>query len=402
MGSIKRLTILPLLLILTLSGAGLSLADDHPSCAEAFQKGEIGGTIGSYFEFTDREAPDSNTAWATGYLSLKYETLEWKRFQWGAGLFAHGQLANDAANGTTNPFKTDVEDEVTFPEFYFNLRVAESSGIRVGRWDHRKISHFDDAQSEGAYVQFKEIEGLEVAAGFMTRFAEIDYDDGEDFGRGNDAQDLSSDAVYGAGSKAYLIFADAIYQATDTIKLNPYVIVQDGYAGVVGMDTHLDDTLEDHGVDFGGCLNYYHVDARKAGTSESDNWVLKSYVKKGPFKVSGGFAQFSDDDALNKPAWLRDYFVDVDQLLAYANAGCGVWFGKIKYSKDKFWTHVAFADYDYSTTALQGDGSLELELQFGYKFTKAIDANIRLFDVSYDNIDDKDYQKLEGRIRYRF
>jgi len=278
----------------------------------------------------------------------------------------------------------------------------ESSNIRVGRWNHQKVSHIDDAQSEGAYFQLKEIEGLEVTAGFMTRFAGIDYDDGEDFGRGNDSQDLSDDAVYGANSKAYLAFADATYHATDTIRVNPYVIFHEGYAGVVGMDTHLDDTLEDHGVDFGGCLNYYHVDARKAGTSESDNWGIKSYVKKGPFKLSGGFAMFGDDDSLNKPAWMRDYFVDVDQLRSYALAGCDVWFGKLKYSKDKFWTHAAFADYDYSTTLSRGDGSLELELQCGYQFTKAFDASIRLFDVSYDNVDDVDYQKVEGLVRYRF
>ena len=42
------------------------------------------------------------------------------------------------------------------------------------------------------------------------------------------------------------------------------------------------------------------------------------------------------------------------------------------------------------------------ELQFGYKFVKNVDLNVRLFDVQFDNVDDRDYQKIESLLRFKF
>ena len=53
-------------------------------------------------------------------------------------------------------------------------------------------------------MSIKEIADLELTVGMMNRFAEIDYDDGEDFGRTNKSQDLDSEGSYGSGSKPFL------------------------------------------------------------------------------------------------------------------------------------------------------------------------------------------------------
>ncbi|MCK5082154.1 MAG: hypothetical protein KAR07_09955 [Spirochaetes bacterium] len=88
--------------------------------------------------------------------------------------------------------------------------------------------------------------------------------------------------------------------------------------------------------------------------------------------------------------------------LLTATSDSDVIFGKLKLTFGDFWTHFAFADSNYATTAGRGDASQEYELQFGYKFPKNVDLNVRLFDVQYDNVDDRDYQKIESRLRFKF
>ena len=79
-------------------------------------------------------------------------------------------------------------------------------------------------------MTIKEIPNLELIAGLIGRFAEIDYDDGEDFGRTNKAQDLDSEDTYGSDSKPYLFFVEDKYKPLDALTFNPYIMYQDGYA----------------------------------------------------------------------------------------------------------------------------------------------------------------------------
>ena len=398
-------SIMSMFLFAFLSAVSITcFADYAETIEEAFKDGKIKGTIGTYFEYTDKDAPDKNYGWGTGYISLKYETLEWNRIKSGIGFFAHGQLYNES-DYNSDSFNADIEKEYTLPEFYLNLGFMEESSIRMGRWNHKKITHIDDAQSEGFYVQIKEIPDVEVVVGLMTRFAEIDYDDGEDFGRTGDSQDLDSEGSFGSGSERYLLFLETKVKALDMLELNPYIMYQDGYAGVYGLDTDLKYCSEYNEITYGGRIDFYHVAADISGSKDSDNFAVSPYIEKGPFTVSVGFAQFDDDngDAMNKPSWHRDYLVaELDQDKPYGSADCEVYFGKVKYSMDKFWTHFALGDYNYNMTSSKGDSSLELEWQVGYKFTKNLDINFRFFDVAYDNVDDKDYQKVEGRVRFKF
>jgi len=393
--------------LLTVSFLGLlvsavCLAGQAETIEEAFGNATVKGTAGSYFEFTDAEAVNSNFGWATGYLTLKYETQSWHRLNMGTRFFAHGQLYSDHDNGTSDPFESDIESPYTLPELYLNCGFAEGSSLTIGRWDHDKVSHIDDTQSEGAYVAINEITDLGFIAGVMRRFAEIDYDDGEDFGRTNDAQDLDSEGTYGPGSKPYLFFIEGKYKPWDMLMFNPYIMHQDGYAGVYGLDTKIEKNTEDGELTYGAGVNYYHVAADIAGSSDSDNFAVFPFVSKGPIEVTTGYARFDNGDSLNKPAWLRDYFTLADQQKEYGNAGSDKYFAKVKFSFDKFWTHFACGDNHYDFTSGKGDRAQEYELQFGYKVTKSLDVNLRLFDVQYHNLDNKDYQKVESRVRFKF
>ena len=221
-------------------------SEETETIEAAFKGGKFSGTIGNYFEFIAREADDSDSGWSSAYLTLKYETLSWNNIKFGARFWAHGELYNDHDDGTTDPYETDIETKFTLPEVYLNYGFFKTSSITVGRWNHKKVSHIDDAQSEGGFISFKEIENIEFIAGVMERFAEIDYDDSEDFGRTNDAQDLDSEDTYGAGSSPILIFLEAKYKPIELLNVNPYFMYHNDYASVFGIDTSISAKWEEH------------------------------------------------------------------------------------------------------------------------------------------------------------
>lgn len=390
-----------LLLAVCLAVVSMSFAQEAGTIESAFKDGKISGTIGSYYEFVNRDADNSDSGWATAYLTLKYETLRWNDLKIGARFFAHGRLYSDH-DDVTDPFDVDVESQFTLPELYFNYALTENSSVTVGRWNHQKVTHLDDAQSEGAYVQIKEMEDLDITIGIIRRFAEIDYDDGEDFGRNNDAQDLDSEDTFGAGSSQYLFFFEGKYDALDMLTFNPYFMVHGDYASVYGIDAKIETDIVDPEIILGSKVSYYHVDADISGSGDANNYMVAPFVKIDPVYLSVGFARFDDGNALIKPAWLRDYFLPVDQLITYATPDSDIVFGKLKLTFGDFWTHFAFSDSNYATTVDRGDASQEYELQFGYKFPKNVDLNVRLFDVQFDNVDDRDYQKVESRLRFKF
>lgn len=378
------------------------LAESADTIEDAFKEGNFSGTIGNYFEYSNLDADDSDYGWSSTYFTLKYETASWNNLKFGARFFAHGETFNDNDDSVTDPFDADIETKTTLPELYLDYSFGEGSSVRVGRYDHQKVSHIDDNQSEGGYVIFKEIPQVELTAGVMTRFAEIDYDDGEDFGRTGDQQDLDS-ATYGDGASAYLIYLEGKGKLLEEkLCLNPYIMMQDDYAGVYGIDATVETELQDWELTIGSKAGYYYVDSSVENTSNSQNWSIFPYIKKGYFTLTAGYAGFDDDDSLNKPAWYRDTYTVLDQRVQYAAPGSKEVFGMIQFKKDKFWAHYAMGDNNYDFTATTGDRTIEHELQFGYNFTKSLDANLRLFDVQYDNVDDRDYQRVETSMRFQF
>ncbi len=379
-----------------------AFAEGMDTVEGALKGGKVSGAIGNYFEYVDKNVAN-NYGWSTTYVDLKYKTAEWNRFSAGVGFFAHGDSYNHSKSSSVDPFNVDVEKEVTLPELYLSRGMLEKSSATVGRFDHRKISHIDDTQSEGAYFSFNEVKDLGVNVGVMRRFADIDYDDGEDFGRNTDAQDLDNAAVFGRKSEPYLLFADGKYKLMDTVTFNPYVMGQQGYANVYGMDTDL--KLKAGDITYGSNFYYYYVDSKQTTTTNASAYAIAPYVKIGPVDALVGFAKFDDGTSFNRPTWLADYFLPLDQTAGYTPntlTGSEVYYGKLKYTIGKFWTHVAMGLYSQDMNATTGDGIKEYEFQVGYNLTKSLSLNVRLFDVNYDHVSNKDYQKIESHVCFKF
>ncbi|MBU0468846.1 MAG: hypothetical protein KKD07_04240 [Candidatus Omnitrophica bacterium] len=381
--------------------SGSVFADGAQEFKNAFADGKFSGEIGSYFEYKANEASDTNTGWANAYLTFKYETLAWNNLQFGTRFFAHGQLYNEAQN-SSDPFGADVESEFTLPELYLNYGFGDSSNVRAGRFDHKMVSHIDDAQSEGAYVQFKELENIELIAGFIKRFAEIDYDDGEDFGRTNDAQDLNSESTFGSGSSDTLIFLEGKYKPVENLTLNPFFMYHDDYANVVGLETSFNSQWDKYEIEYGGSVLYEYINAEIAGSDDANVFAIMPFVKKGPVKLDFCYSKFSDGSALNKPQWLADINNLVDQENADGLAGSEFFETRIKYSFEKLWLSYAFGIANYDTSSSVGNGFNDNEFQVGYKVTDSFDVNVRYFIVSYDDIANKDYNKVETLIKFKF
>jgi len=389
-----------LISIFIMLSMNVCIAEEADTIEKAFKGGNVSGTIGNYFEFTKKDADDSDFGWSTAYITLKHETLSWNRLKFGARFFAHGQLYNDHDDGAADPYEADIETKFTLPEMYLNYSFLENSSGTIGRW--RNVGHIDDAQSEGGYINFKEIENLELIAGAMLRFAEIDYDDSEDFGRTNKAQDVDSEDTYGAGSGSSVLFIEAIYQPIDLLKLNPYYMYHDNYASVFGIDTNINAKWEEYEVKYGGAIKYVNINADITGSDDANIIAVQPFVKKGPVKLDFSYSKFADGNALNHPGWLKDSFYLVDQNTANNNAGAEVFEFRIKYSFDKLWLSYAYATANYDTSSTEGEGYSDNEFQVGYHITDNLDVNVRSFIVAFDEIDDKDYNKVETLIRFKF
>lgn len=398
--NLKKVAALTVMLIMFAGSA--CFAEEGNTIVGALKGGKISGTIGNYYEYVSREADNSDSGWSSTYITMKYETLKWNNLKFGARFWFHGKVYSYDEDGVTDAFDADIETDFTLPEMYLNYSFLENSSATAGRWNHKKVSHIDDSQSEGGYVSFKEIENLELIVGCMTRFAEIDYDDGEDFGRTNDAQRLDSENVYGAGSSAYLVYGEAKYKPIDTLKLNPFFMYHNNYAGVFGIEASFKDEWEEHEVSYGTKILYENINAYIDGSDDANVFVITPFIKKGPIGLEVAYNRFSDGDALNKPGWLRDPNNLVDQDVADGNPGAEIVEARIKYSLDKFWASYAFGTASYDTSATKGDGYTGNEFQIGYKFTDNLDANVRYFIVKFDSIDDRDYNKVESRVRFKF
>ncbi len=389
-----------LIFLFIISLANVCIAKEVDTVKEAFTKGNVSIIIGNYFEFTSADADNSSYGWSNAYLTLKHETLSWNRFKFGARFFAHGELYSDHDNDTTDPYRVDIEKNVTLPEMYLSYGFLQDSIVTIGRW--KNVGHLDEKQSEGGYIRINEIEKLEILFGGITRFADIDYDDSENFGRNNNSQYLGSDRTYGAEASSYLFFLEMTYQPIDLLKFNPFYLHHDNYANVVGLETHLVVEWEDYKIKYGVRIIYEHVDADIAGSSDADLFVIIPHVKKGPVALGFSYQKYDDGNSLNHPLWAKDSFSLVDQVSAKNNAGAQVFEYVIKFSTDKAWVSFAYANADYEASTSEGDGYEDYEFQVGYNITDNLKMNIRYFIVSFEHIDNKDYDKIESHVKLTF
>lgn len=401
---------------LSLTGTSMA-ADAQPELESTKSKGtlhdaftkdfKVKGTIGIYAEETMADASDKDFGWATNYIKLKYETGKWNNLKLGIEFLAHNQLWNHHDDNASDGFDKDIEDKSGVAQMYLDWSITDKTNFRIGRWEHKNISHIDDLQSEGFYIQSKEIENLTLVAGMMRKFAEIDYDDFE--GWDKDSQDLSDEGTYG-DSKDYLAFIEATYKAGDLLKINPYYMVQPDYAAVIGGDLNLTAKVGDD-LKLGADFKAYNVSPEGDQEDIYDDatvWGIEPFVKVAGFTLAVGYTEADEGsngkDAMNKPAWMRDYMTGFDQDKVYGSVkeNARGQYAKLKYKQGKFGAHVYYGEFEYGEDR---DAQIdELELQVNYKFTDNFDGNIRYFIVDYNDAagDTKDYDKIEARFRYKF
>lgn len=373
----------------------------------ALKGGKVKATIGTYMEGVkydqDQGAAGDSFSWGTGYVSLGYTTGQFKGFSLGLEFLGHFELwsSDDDKKGY---FHKDIEDgsEFSMPQAYVKYNFTDKTEIVVGRWDHKKFTHFDDAQAEGAFFRTRDlVPNVDFTLGVATAFAELDYDDAEDWDK--ESQNFDDDKKYGEDSWDFVLFSELVWEVVDGVSINPYAYYQDEYAAVYGVDVDAGFAVTD-AMTIGARTASYFVDDLRMNGENAFCWSVTPYVeigagKAGTFTLEAGYAAFDGDGAMNKPAWLRDYIVGVlDQDNAYAANDCDVVFGKIGWEIGPFWAHYAVGYYHDIDDE---DRVTENEVQLGYKITKNLDVNLRLFDVDYDT-GAKDYQKFEFRGRVRF
>jgi len=384
---------------------------------KALKDCNISGTVGTYFEAKDfKRAPngtDTDFQWATGYLNLNYSSSQWHNLQLNVGFLAHTELLNRSGNDVDR-YSADIEDDgrITLPVFNLMWHISDKSELVIGRWDHRKNTHLDDSHSEGAYLHYGDLERVDFIFGVMRRFAELDYDDGENFGDGGrrHPQDLSREDIYGEDAAHYVIFAEAnLNIAPDVFSANPYIYYQENSSQVYGVDMTLQSKTESAAV--GVQATYYHVnvDVDFPGIADADCWGIIPFVKltsglcaKIGYIEFDGSGKAGDDIARNKPLWFRDYLVDMDQTIMYGAQHCRTMFAKVGYKFNKTWkTHIACARYTFGEDR---DGrSTELEFQVTCNLTKEASLNLRFFDVDFtEETGMDDYQKVEfvGKLNF--
>ncbi len=388
----------------------------------ALKAGKIKGTLGSFMEgakFDEEQGSRGDSySWGTGYLQLAYTTSQYKGFTMGMEFLGHFELWSSDETRVSY-FNVDIEDgsEFSMPQFWLKYNFTEKSEVVVGRWEHLKFTHIDDVQAEGAYFRTHDlVKNVDFTFGVVTAFAELDYDDAEDWDK--ESQNLDEDKYYGEDASDMLLFSELKWKAAQFLTVNPFFYYQQDYAGAYGLDLDGHVKIKDD-LTLGTRTASVWIDAQDRTyhgktTPQGDafTWSITPYTEIGTevgvFTLEAGYASFDGaDHALNKPAWLRDYIIDVlDQDRVYAMDDCDVVFGRLKWKRGDFWSHYAVGYYHDIDLGAENDGRVtENEIQFGYDITKNIDVNLRLFDVDY-NYESKgnsqDYQKFEFRCRLKF
>ncbi len=396
------------LIVAVALGAVAASHADSESLMGAVTNGTFKGTVGSYMEFVDDSRSDKDFSWGTGYFDVHAESDRFMKTKAGIGLVGHTPLWRESDDGIDH-YKVDIEKRFGVSELFLDFGLTEKSktSLVMGRWT-TKGTHIDDSHAQGLYVQAKEWSSFSLLAGAFNSFAELDYDDGEDYGRINHAQDLGDNKAYGSDALDWAFFVEGSGSLGD-MKVNPFLYVHDGYASVYGMDTKTEFKMNDT-TKAGLRLDGYMVSAA-SGSNSDDAWAgtIAPFVKSGPFDATVGYIAMSGESSgkldLTKPAWFRDYLPISDQVVPFNNQRAmqklGSVYGKIKFTHGRFWTHFLVASSEYEASNL-GTGSSELECQFGYDLGRGFDINLRLFDCEFEGAGAKDYQKAELVAKYSF
>ena len=389
-------------------------ASTQNSLSKAFTDGQFSGEAGLYYEASDfkRSSQESanNESYAHLWTQIRYKTAKWNNLQLGAQVLAAQDLYDDNAAADNKGYHQDFEgeDHIAFSELYLKYYFTEKSYILVGRYYNKKLTYLDDSHSEGAYISYQDIEDLTVTAGFMTQFAEFDYDDFEDFGRENGSQDLGDSDFYGDAANA-VFFLDARYKANKNLDINGYIYYQDDYAAVLGSDLKYSHEFSET-LSSGLKTSAYLVDDQRTTGEDNQNAFVASaspWIAISNIKLETGYTHFGK--GLFKPRWFSDYILAFDQMGPYNTLGATddgsmrAVHATATYKFKNFYAHYGIIKWD--NDAENSIDTLDQELIFGYKVTKSTDLTLRFIESKFgddSSSQGSSFQKIEARLRYKF
>lgn len=394
-----------LVMVLLLITSLLSANETSSPQSEWFAKERFSGLLSFFYEEKDYHK-DATTKENEGFsvftLRLKYEAPRFHNFDFGLELFA-----NQHVHDHNGRYRTDFEgaQKLAVPVAYLRYHFNEKLSLTAGRYLHKKISAINDGWSEGAYLRWKENDELDFHLGFSLRFADIDYDDLEDFGRRNNAQDFSEDKFYGEDSDNFVLWGSSrIKIYNKQVQVKPFFNYQDRYSFVPGYELTGKFKLANENTFGFSHIAYYVEDLRIAEQESSYHLRIDPYYRFSHFELGLLLARYGQ--GLSKPRHLRTY-TELDQAFHEADteeAAVDAYGIKFAYRLGKFYTHYFFS-YWTSNPSDTDDKieTYEQEIKAKYKITKEIDIELRLMDLDFKEDNEfNDYQKVEIRCRWYF
>ncbi len=312
-------------------------------------------TAGSYFERRDfDEHINEDYGWITAYLQIGLETKSWAGINLGAEFLGHNQLYDTAEDRYDDDIENEAQESLSQIYIQYKSDVAQ---IKFGRIDSVGARHLDDNRYEGIIGNCTAIDNVKFVAGYIVSFAELDYDDAEEFYRVD--KNNNGDGYDG------VFLGEAIVEIADKmLVLNPFLYSQADYATVYGLDTTV--TIKAGKTSFGGLVDMHHINSEITNTqpalpgyetnADSDNYHLAVFGKLpvgdaltlstqiGNSKMAGN----TRGTNLTRPNWFKDYlYIDDQGLATYAQDSRTYYImGKIEteIAGKKCWASVIWLD----------------------------------------------------------
>lgn len=388
-------------------------AMDMKEFDDAFANGTFMGMIEFMPVWVDRDNVQNDPYhFGTTAFTLNYKTAMWQGFSAGIETVAHTTVwdSDDDMRKNELDMGLGTYKSAVLSELYLSY-TYDMATATVGRWDSKSLSHANDwnlmgsthlngNKAEGANLMLCPYEEVEVLVGAVSKINEADWDnilewvDVEDFGN--------------ADADEWIYFGELKLDVVDGLMVNPYVYLHDDDANIYGVDVLGAYEMED--MTIGARAHIYNVDddTDLPGVEDATVWGIVPNLTIDQFDFELGYVQFDDDNANNQPFWFADYLVWVtDQDRPYGQNDCDVWLGKAQYNAEEWWVSLAVAVYNWEGFGANDDPSeVEYELWAGYDVTTNLEVMggvmiVRTNDDA-ENIGWVDYERVEGRVRYKF
>ncbi|RMD83415.1 MAG: hypothetical protein D6820_02350 [Lentisphaerae bacterium] len=402
------LSVLAGILFFTVAGIYAQDVNRLSPLEKALTPVKFSGEIGSYGEI-HKYQHDVNDSykWLTAYIDLKFEMAPIADL----GLSLGGEFLghNEVYDSDEDRYDVDIEHSAkeSLAQLYLKYEFEKMLMAQFGRidtmWNGKKMTHLDDNRYQGLIANYALRDDMRISAGYITAFAELDYDDAEEFYYVDNNN--NKDAGQGVALAEYAWTPNFGMLG---LTINPYVYDQTDYANVMGANLQAKLAISD-GFKVGSILDLQRINSRVNGVKDADNYHIAFTGELGlggPNKLSAqiGHANLDGDDGevyMVKPNWFEDYMIPIDQTQIPYNQNASSYYGKVKFATEMMghacWASVVYLDTRYNVNSFARDW----EFQVGYSFTRKSAINLRLFHIEYDN-SAMNANRLEMKVNYKF